>query len=122
MPVTQVVSIGQALRAPNVYSFTAPQPIPAGILQVTLIPNILLADKLEVGNTLDCKIYVNGQFLSGGSWTSYGPGGIVTGSGVSNPDPEFGTSDISQHVGQTLSVEFTLPQSMTVGLTVNVTT
>lgn len=122
MAITQVVSVAQSLRQPNTYSFAAAQPIPTGVLAVTLIPNISLADKLSVGETMECKIYVDGQFLAGGTWTSYGPGGITTGSGLVNPDPQFSTGDISKHVGSILSVDFTIPQAMTCGLTVTITT
>lgn len=122
MPVQTVVSVAQQSRAADVYAFTAPQPIPSGLKAVTLIPNIALADKLAVGKTLSCQICVNDQCISGGSWQSYGPGGHTSGDGTVNPDPEFGTGDITKYVGQILSAKITLDQTTTAGLTVTLTT
>jgi hypothetical protein len=127
---TQTEVVSQALRQADVY--TSPSfSIPATISFIRLYANISLADKLSVG--LQCSLDFqrstdNGQTwvpANGSGWTSYGPDGYHAigkdGTPIDNPDPSVAFNP-QAYLGQLFRVVLTLPQPLTLGATVEITT
>jgi hypothetical protein len=109
--------------------FTSPTfSIPAGILNLKLSANLLLADKLAVGLTFDLDVQhspdsgATWRSACGFGWTSYGPGGIPNGIGGSTtPDPYVAFAPIA-FLGQPFRLVATVAQPLSIGLTVDITT
>jgi hypothetical protein len=128
--VTNTQVLASATRGPG--TFTTPTfTIPANILYLSLSVNVSLADKLSVGKslTLDVQHSSDGgttwSSLIGVGWSSWGPGGFhmvdKNGVAIDNPDPSCSLGP-QQYIGDTFRIVVTLPQALTFGATVAVTT
>lgn len=129
MPTTNTVVLAQQTRQGTFTSnaFT----IPANILRLTLTANIALADKLATGLTLDLDVQhsvdgtTNWQSVVGFGWTSYGPAGYHVigkdGTPIDNPDPSLSFSP-KTFLGDSYRLVASIPNTVTAGLTVSITT
>ena len=129
MPVQTVVVATPQTRTGT---FTSPSvQIPASVLRLKFIANLLTADKLSDGLTftMDVQHSVDGATnwlpVAAFGWTSYGAGGFTSrddsGTVVTNPDPSlaFAPNAFPQHFFRMIVV---VPQALSIGLTVLITT
>jgi hypothetical protein len=128
MATINAVSIAPSLRPANTYTFSPAQPIPAKVTAARFTIPIALSDKLAVGKTFSWAFQVSadsGQtwdLVNAGAWASYGPGGHPADEfGPANPDP-FIEINLSAYAGQLLRGRLVLPQPLTAGVTINLTT
>lgn len=129
MPTSNTVVLSQQSRQGNFTSSSFN--IPANILRLQLIANIALADKLANGLTLDLDVQhstdgaTNWQSVVGFGWTSYGPAGYHVigkdGTPIDNPDPSLSFSP-KTFLGDHYRLVAIIPNAVTAGLTVSVTT
>lgn len=129
MPVQTTPVIAQQARQGTFTSGSFS--IPANILLLQIVANIALADKLATGLTCDLNLERSADGgtswfpLVGFGWTSYGPAGYhtvdKTGQAIDNPDPSL-TFNPRTFDGQLFRLVSVIPQTLTVGATVVVTT
>lgn len=128
-PVT-VVTVASRKRNAGTFTFDATQGVPAGTDRATFQLTVDLADKLATGKTLSWQFFfsadggVNFTFVNGGTWQSYGPGGLtvidpITGQTVTNPDPYL-VVPLTGRDGQILRGSLTLNQQTTLGCVITV--
>ena len=129
--VTDTQVLAPALRQAGVY--TSPTfTIPSTIKFLFLFVNVDIADKLAVGNSLSLDVQhspdggVNWLPLVGiPNWTSYGPAGYhiidKNGNPIDNPDPGCGLNP-QAYLNDQFRMVMTLPQPLTFGATVEITT
>lgn len=129
MAIQTIVLVVQQAR---VGSFTSPSfSIPVGVLNLKLTANILLSDKLQTGLTCDIDIQhssdgeLTWNSAVGFGWTSYGAAGYHTidrnGNAIDNPDPSLSFSP-SAYIGQKFRIIISIPVSLNVGASVDITT
>lgn len=125
MPTQDFVVLASTSRQPGV--IVSPTVlIPANVLLVIVTANLQLADKLA--NGLSLSLAVERSDDSGASWhpvvglgwTSYGSAGYTSGALV-NPDPSVRMNP-AMFQGQLFRASLTLPQALTVGVTMTVKT
>lgn len=128
MAVQAVQVLAPAVRQGTLIS--ASVTIPAAVSWINVIANVLLADKLADGLTfaVDIQRSVDGvtgwQTVAGFGWTSYGPAGYPAspkGTYPANPDPAVAFNP-SVYVGQHFRLVAEVPQPLSLGLTVEITT
>ena len=111
------------------FTFDAPQPVPADLRYATFEIVVEPADKLVVGISLTVEFFfspdgVNWIFANSTVWNSYGPGGLTVtapdGTVLTNPNPKIQVG-LSGRAGQQLRGTLTLTQAMRVGTVVSVT-
>lgn len=133
MPTQNFVVLAQQSRSGDHTSSS--RQIPPSVTYVLITANIALADKLSTGLTMELEVQRsadNGVTWSDGigsnpppvcgiGWTSYGPGGYTGKSGVANPDPSVGFNP-QVFIGQLFRAVVHIPQPLTLGCTISVTT
>lgn len=122
--------LAQQVRQANTYT-SSNFSIPANILFLRLFANIGLLDKLSTGLTCDLDVQrsldgsTNWISTVGFGWTSYGPSGYHAigkdGNPIDNPDPSCGL-DPQAYLGFQWRVVITIPQALTLGASVEITT
>jgi hypothetical protein len=127
---TDTTVIAQSVRQPGQY-VSGTFAIPASITFVRLFANIGLADKLSTGLFCDLMLQsatdgVTFQDREGFGWGSYGPDGYHVigkdGTPIDNPDPSLGHHVVPGDDTALFRLVLTLPQALTLGATVSVTT
>lgn len=123
---TNIVVLAQQSRQGTFVS--APVSIPTTITGIRIYANIALADKLSDGLTMSLNVErsedagVTWLDLAGFGWTSYGAAGYPAGKdGIVNPDPSLSFSPLP-FLGQLFRVTTVIPQPLTVGATIALTT
>lgn len=125
---TEIVNVAPRVRQPDVYTFDAPNPVPADLVAAHFEILIDTVDKLAVGKSLTVQFFfsqdtVNYVFANGITWTSYGPGGLTvtdpTGNVTVNPNPRL-TIPLISRVGQMFRGVLTLPQQLRIGISIQV--
>jgi len=120
MPTQDFVVLSPAVRQGQITSPSVQSP--ANILGIRFTLNLLLADKLATGLTASLHVEhsVDGSTnwlpVCGFGWTSYGPAGFRT-----NPDP-FLTFKPTAFPSEFFRAILDVPQSLSVGATITVTT
>lgn len=126
MPTVNTVVLTQQSRQGTFVS--NPVTVPSNVIGIRIYANIALADKLSVGLTMSLNVERSEDSgatwldLAGFGWTSYGPAGYPAGKdGIVNPDPSISFSP-TPFLGQLFRVTTVIPQPLTVGATVALTT